>query len=191
MEQRFAAARKNPPELYAFLLRMPKGGDLHLHLGGAIYAETYLRIAAEDGLCLDLRDARHRGSLDGGGQHALWRGVEASHAQSDNALANAMIDSLSMRNFVPGRESGHDHFFAAFAKFGPYQPRHRGELLAEVVRRAAEQNESYLEIMTLNGAPANALGAQAGFFEDFVAVREKLMAAGTGKGGGGYAGQPG
>ncbi|HEX6897254.1 MAG TPA: hypothetical protein VF146_18370, partial [Bryobacteraceae bacterium] len=55
MEQRFAAARKNPLELYAFLLKMPKGGDLHVHAGGAVYAETYLRIAAEDRLCLDLR----------------------------------------------------------------------------------------------------------------------------------------
>jgi len=181
MEQRFAAARKNPPELYAFLLRMPKGGDLHLHLTGAIYAETYLRIAAEDGLCLDLRTHAIVAPLTAAGSTHCGDGVEASHAQSDNALANAMIDSLSMRNFVPGRESGHDHFFAAFAKFGPFQPRHRGELLAEVVRRAADQNESYLEVMTLNGAPANALGTQAGFFEDFVAVREKLMAAGLEK----------
>ena len=181
MEQRFAAARKNPPELYAFLLRMPKGGDLHVHLGGAIYAETYLRLAAEDGLCLDLRTHAIVAPLTAAGSTHCGEGVEASHAQSDNALANAMIDSLSMRNFVPGRESGHDHFFGAFAKFGPYQPRHRGELLAEVVRRAAEQNESYLEIMTLNGASANALGAKTGFFEDFVAVREKLMEAGLEK----------
>ncbi len=181
MEQHFAAARKNPAELYAFLLRMPKGGDLHLHLGGAIYAETYLRIAAEDGLCLDLRTHAIVAPLTAAGSAHCGEGVEASHALSDNALANAMIDSLSMRNFMPGRESGHDHFFGAFAKFGPYHPRHRGELLAEVVRRAADQNESYLEIMTLNGAAANALGTQTGFFEDFVAVREKLIAAGLEK----------
>ena len=31
---------------------MPKGGDLHNHLTGAIYAESYLRWAAEDNLCL-------------------------------------------------------------------------------------------------------------------------------------------
>jgi adenosine deaminase len=178
MEQRFAAARKNPPELYAFLLRMPKGADLHVHLGGAVYAETYLRLAAEDGLCLDLRTHAIVAPLTVAGSTHCGEGLDASHSQADNTLANAMIDSLSMRHFVPGRESGHDHFFAAFTKFGPYQPRHRGELLAEVVRRAAEQNESYLEIMTLNGAAANALGAKVGFFEDFVAVREKLIQAG-------------
>ena len=181
-EQRFAAARKSPPELYAFLLRMPKGADLHVHLGGAIYAETYLRIAAEDGMCLDLRTHAIVGAVSGASRAPCGEnGVEASRAQSDNTLLSAMIDSLSMRNFVPGRESGHDHFFAAFAKFGPYRPQRRGDFLAEVIRRAAEQNESYLELMTMNGSAANALGHQVGFFEDFGAVREKLMAAGLEK----------
>src|SRR5579863_8578264 len=182
MEQRFAAARKNPPELYAFLLRMPKGADLHVHLGGAIYAETYLRIAAADGMCLDLRTHAIVGAVSGASRAPCGEnGVEASRAQSDNTLLSAMIDSLSMRNFVPGRESGHDHFFAAFAKFGPYRPQRRGDFLAEVIRRAAEQNESYLELMTLNGVAANALGREVGFFEDFGAVREKLMGAGLEK----------
>lgn len=179
MEQRFAAARKNPLELYAFLLKMPKGADLHVHAGGAVYAETYLRLAAEDHLCLDLR--RHAIIAPPAGSNNPFcgeHGVEAGVAQTDSALASAMVDSLSMRNFMPGPESGHDHFFAAFSKFGPFKPQHRGELLAEVVRRAAEQNESYLELMTLNGAPANPIGSQVGFFEDFGAIREKFAAAG-------------
>src|SRR6266481_6920559 len=32
--------RKSPPLLEAFLREMPKGGDLHNHLIGAIYAES-------------------------------------------------------------------------------------------------------------------------------------------------------
>src|SRR6202521_6201537 len=50
----FKAARANPLDLRAFLVRMPKGADLHNHLSGAIYAETLIRTAAEDGLCVDL-----------------------------------------------------------------------------------------------------------------------------------------
>src|SRR5579862_9660154 len=46
--------RDRPPYLDAFLRRMPKGGDLHNHYSGAIYAESYLRWAADDGLCIDL-----------------------------------------------------------------------------------------------------------------------------------------
>ncbi len=48
VEQQFNQVRKSPPELYAFLLRMPKGGDLHNHLAGAIYAESFIRAAARE-----------------------------------------------------------------------------------------------------------------------------------------------
>src|ERR1700674_5903530 len=50
----FKAARANPLDLRAFLVRMPKGADLHNHLSGAIYAESWIRAAREDGLCVDL-----------------------------------------------------------------------------------------------------------------------------------------
>ena len=53
-----------------------------------------------------------------------------------------------MRGFVPSEgESGHDHFFETFAKFGGTDPRHTGEFLDEVSARAAAQNEQYLELM--------------------------------------------
>ena len=47
-------ARTDPLNLYAFLVRMPKGADLHNHLSGAVYAESWIRAAAEDNLCVDL-----------------------------------------------------------------------------------------------------------------------------------------
>ncbi len=175
IEKRFAELRSNPPELYAFLLRMPKGGDLHNHFSGAVYAETYLRAAAEDGRCVDLR------ALALVAPPCAENRIEAARVQADNALASQLIDSLSMRNFVPGRESAHDHFFATFNKLGPITPEHRGEFIAEVVRRAAQQNESYLELMTLNGGPANALGTRVGFDGDFEGAKEKLMMAGMQK----------
>src|SRR5882762_2834395 len=50
----FEAARANPLDLHAFLARMPKGADLHYHLSGGIYAESFIRVAAEEGLCVDL-----------------------------------------------------------------------------------------------------------------------------------------
>src|SRR5271163_2308397 len=47
------SARNNPAALMDFLARMPKGGDLHHHLTGAVYAESYIDYAVEDGLCID------------------------------------------------------------------------------------------------------------------------------------------
>src|SRR4051812_11119898 len=39
---KFDAVLGNPDQLAAFLTAVPKGGDLHNHLSGAVYAETYL-----------------------------------------------------------------------------------------------------------------------------------------------------
>src|SRR5689334_22079294 len=45
----FDSIRKSPPHQLAFLLKMPKGGDLHNHLSGAIYAESYISRATAAG----------------------------------------------------------------------------------------------------------------------------------------------
>src|SRR6188474_2002781 len=42
-----------PSELAAFLKAMPKGGDLHQHLSGAVWAETYLDWGGMDGDCIN------------------------------------------------------------------------------------------------------------------------------------------
>ena len=47
----YAMAKNDPVKLRNFLFKMPKGGDLHNHLTGTIYAESYLGWAAEDGKC--------------------------------------------------------------------------------------------------------------------------------------------
>src|SRR5215472_6207523 len=48
------AARANPLQLRNLLKKMPKGGDLHNHLSGAVYAESWIRAAADDHLCVHL-----------------------------------------------------------------------------------------------------------------------------------------
>ena len=51
MDRRLAELKKNPPELFAFLYKMPKGGDLHNHLSGAIYAENFSCCGSRGGIC--------------------------------------------------------------------------------------------------------------------------------------------
>src|SRR3977135_676114 len=43
----------NVPMLRQVLQAMPKGGDLPNHISGSLYAESYLRYAANDGICVD------------------------------------------------------------------------------------------------------------------------------------------
>jgi adenosine deaminase len=170
MERKLSDLRKSPPELYDFLYRMPKGGDLHNHLSGAVYAETFLKAAADDHDCID------KVALAIVAPPCKADQVDAALTQTDNDLRNAMIDSLSMRNFVAGKQSGHDHFFATFGKFGPVDS---GELIAEVVQRAGEQNESYLELMALSGGgDISDLGKVAGLDDDFDVTRQKLESGG-------------
>src|SRR6266852_7599025 len=152
-ELNLQAARQNPLELRHFLLGMPKGGDLHNHLSGAVYAESWIRAAAEDHLCVEIAKlafVKPRAGTSGGAeQPACGDGkVPAASAFKDQALYDALVDAFSMRGFVPSPGvTGHDHFFDAFAKFGGTDHRHLGEWIDEVATRAAGQNEQYIERM--------------------------------------------
>jgi len=149
----FNTARENPLELTAFLRMMPKGADLHMHLSGAVYAETFIKEAKEDGLCYDsatrtlLKPQQASGSTPR--QPECGKGDEpAVNAFHNQNLYDAMVDAFSMRAFVPSAGiSGHDQFFATFARFGAIDRSHTAEWVDEVARRAADQNEQYLEIM--------------------------------------------
>lgn len=174
----FEEARKEGPlALRAFLYEMPKGGDLHVHLSGAVYAESFLRAAGEDGLCVDtvrLEFVRPEHGACKAGE------VSAAAVPQDQKLYDALIDSFSMRTFVPVTgESGHDHFFNTFDKFGGTSKAHTPEWIDEVASRAAAQNEQYLELMeTPDFKPAAVLAAKVGFQPDFAQYREQLLAAG-------------
>jgi adenosine deaminase len=161
-----------------FLARMPKGGDLHNHLSGAVYAESYIGFAAGDGDCVDLASVTLvRPPCDESADRP-----PASGALSNEDLRNRLIDAWSMRNYHPTRNdrSAHDHFFATFGKFGlaADQP-HTGDMLAEVARRAAAQNETYLELMlSLDGGKARGMLKPADWSGDFAAMRSRLLEGG-------------
>ncbi len=139
--------------LREFLKRMPKGADLHNHLDGAVYAETFIRVGGEDGLCVDpvAKGFTKSQPIKSGAEPepACEAGdVPAAAVPKNQRLYDELVDSFSMRGFVPSEgETGHDHFFGTFAKFGGTDPRHTGEFLHEVTTRAAAQNEQYLELM--------------------------------------------
>ncbi len=178
VEARFEQLKKSPPELYAFLLRMPKGADLHNHLAGAVYAETFVHDAAAKHLCVD------RSTYIFVDKVAPCEAgfVDSAQAEHDGDLASAIIANLSMRDFVPAFQSGHDHFFDTFAKFEVVSHGKDPEFVVEAVRRAAEQNESYLELMALGaGAAVSRLGAKVGLDSDFEATRQKLLQNGLDK----------
>ncbi len=172
----YEAARANPLDLYAFLLRMPKGSDLHYHWDGGIYAESYIRVAAEDGLCVDL--ATHA-LIEPQGPCGMGQAA-AAQAFSDQNLYNALVDAMSMRSFVPtSGTSGRDHFFGTFARFSVPSRHHAGEWLDEIATRAAAQNEQYLEITVYeNFNHARQIAQQTGWRDDLAQLRDAMLAQG-------------
>jgi adenosine deaminase len=162
------------PELYAFLKRFPKGADLHMHLSGAIYAETFIDEAIRQGLCVAPVDAGKPAAPIGkdavqfvapvGSSHCGPGAVPVSTALTSQTLYDNLIDSFSMRAFVPFEGiDGHDQFFSTFARFSGLN-NVAGEWLDEVATRAAAQNEQYLEIMqTPSFSNAAKLGNQLGW----------------------------
>ena len=62
-----------------------------------------------------------------------------------SSLYGQMLDALSMRQFRPVIESGHDHFFNTFGKFSAVSRAHVPEMLTEDVWRLASENVDYLE----------------------------------------------
>ncbi|HWE83595.1 MAG TPA: hypothetical protein VG267_01530 [Terracidiphilus sp.] len=140
------AMRQGPPAVYAFLHQFPKGADLHVHLSGAVYAETFIRDAAEDGACVDpaalsLVQPPCTGNL------IPAKNLSGNIDRQNQLLYDKLIDSLSTRSFVPSAGwSRHDQFFAVFDRTSGLKD-HNAEWIDEVASRAAAQNQQYLELM--------------------------------------------
>ncbi len=195
-----AAKKMGPGELYAFLKPFPKGADLHMHLSGAVYAETFIAEAAREGLCVAFiargapatpegqRAARFVKPLLDQPNHCAPGQVTATFALHHQPLYDDLVDSFSMRAFVPTEGiDGHDQFFATFDRFGGLKG-DAGEWLDEVATRAATQNEQYLEIMqTPTFTKAKDLGNLIGWPVDaehsvtpaeLAQLRDQLLTAG-------------
>jgi hypothetical protein len=181
-EQRAAryldSVRQNPALLLAFLHDMPKGGDLHNHLDGAIYAEDLIDFAASDNFCVDRTTSRLLAPpCDSCEKYTAKPSIRCAY--DDHVLYNQIIDAWSMRNWRPGDESGHDHFFATFDKFSLASHAHVAEAITTVINRAAREHVQYIEFMhTADGRAAAELGVKLGWDDDVAKMRDRLLSGG-------------
>jgi adenosine deaminase len=166
----FETIKSDPHALYTFLKDMPKSGELHYHLAGGAYPETMLALAIQEDYCLNLKT------------HTISKatpcdGIKTVDLTNQRDLHPAIIQAWSMKNFIPGQESSHDHFFASFLKFMPLVFDYRPQLLAEIMQRAAAQHELYLEIMILpDNAVSTSFGELANRFTGYAAKQRALLA---------------
>lgn len=147
-------AKRTEPELIAFLSRVPKGGDLHNHVGGAVYSDYALNAAIAKGLTFDPATGVFGSDPTK---------IPAVKLLTDNALLYQFLNAASMRGWSGEGQTGHDHFFASF-DFARSARRAMSysDVLTEVVGRAKAQNLQYMELMA-GTTPGEALDA---YFKD-------------------------
>src|SRR5688572_898953 len=173
---RFSAIHADHTALRAFLQRMPKGADLHVHLSGAVYAEDLIAWAAEKGQCVRLPDVFFvPPPCESGTTPPV---AEAMRSQS---IYDDIVNALSMRFFVPSANtpSGHDQFFDSFAKYGVVTALIPAEMTATLLRRYAAQSVQHTELMlSFLGAKdrvelAGAIRDRKDFTERLAILKEK------------------
>ena len=145
MAESFNAIRQDQVALRQFLQQFPKGGDLHNHLSGTVYAESYLEWASEDGKCIDTTTLSI--SNPPCGLTPENKPLAEILRDSSSFPIDPIVDALSTRNYDRRTVSGHNQFFATFDRFRVAAEGRFGDMVAEARVRAGNQNISYLELM--------------------------------------------
>ncbi|WP_162250770.1 adenosine deaminase [Pelomonas sp. Root1217] len=156
----FQKLRTSPWLLRQFMASFPKGGDLHNHLDGSIYAENIIKWAAEDGKCV----APITGQISFPPCDTSRPAMKDYAADSVNY--RQLVDAYSVRNYERGPKSGHDQVFDTFGRFIPGTLGREGDMLREATNRRGAENTVYLELLQSWGMEkARAIAAaEAGAF---------------------------
>ncbi|MEC5166399.1 hypothetical protein RCH18_002139 [Flavobacterium sp. PL11] len=139
----FEKIRNNEAELTAFFSQMPKGGDLHHHFSGSIYAEPLLKRAIDDDFYLNtetmdvLKERPSKGK---------WE--QFSTLKNNGTLElfkQKIIQKWSVKDYNGVDYPSDKLFFESFMKFEPAIQGNFGEGLIELKNRAILENVSYIE----------------------------------------------
>ena len=144
-----SGAQPKTAELTMFFSMMPKGGDLHHHYSGAIYAEQYLDWVDQQHYCVD--KASYQIVSDPALVEAgRAKGTCLSSAQviADNPLYRELLQRWSIKDFSnhgalqspPDRQ-----FFDTFGYFGPVASSNTKAGLLTLKQRALQENLGYIE----------------------------------------------
>jgi putative adenosine deaminase len=143
----FDSIKNNHAALRQFFSFMPKGGDLHNHLTGSAYAETFFEMAIDKELFVNLET----------GQLYNEKPSDSETLQLKKDMPELhktrmwLIDKWSIRNFEPYKYPlGPDEYF--FGKFGLLAPlttetKDLARLAHELKMRASRENVQYLELI--------------------------------------------
>jgi adenosine deaminase/adenosine deaminase CECR1 len=129
-------------ELTMFFTMMPKGGDLHHHYSGAIYAEQYLEWVDKEGFCVNKTSYTIEKTKPAAGC------LSGQDVMNDNTVLANLLQRWSDKDFYnhSGIQSPPDRqFFDTFAYFNPVASTNAVDGVQRLKQRAIQENLSYIE----------------------------------------------
>ncbi len=143
VEQYFESIRNNEAALTAFFSQMPKGGDLHHHYGGAIYAEPLLQEAIEKNFYINIETMKVVKEKPSIGK---WQRFSSIKNTSDfGSIKQKILQKWSVKDYNNVDYPSDKLFFESFDKFWPAAKNNFPQGLVELKNRALKENISYIE----------------------------------------------
>lgn len=145
-ETYFNLHRNNEALMTAFFMQMPKGGDLHHHYSGSVYAETYFEtaVAADCWVNINTLFISQLPKTD----TSEWKSL--SMLKKSGRLPEfrlKLLQKWSVKDYEPCKAPSDKHFFETFMYFGSLSRTEYAKGLLELKQRALLENVSYIETM--------------------------------------------
>lgn len=142
-DQYFEKIRNNEAELTAFFAQMPKGGDLHHHYSGSIYAEPLLAHAIAEDYYLNTQTMTVSKEKQAFGDWVLFSTLK-NNGELD-AYKQKIMQKWSVKDYNNVDYPSDKLFFESFMKFEPAIKNNFEAGLLELKNRAIKENVSYIE----------------------------------------------
>lgn len=138
--------QKDNAKLTLFCSMMPKGGDIHHHYSGAMYAETYFDWGASKGMMLNTNT------------FLLTQGPCGSCVSIDSLKKNGVLyrkvldtwSDMDFSSFYHEQDQPDQHFFNTFSYFGNISWAYYKKGLQELKARAGIEHVQYIETMLMS-----------------------------------------
>ncbi len=135
--------RQDRVRLRLFFQQMPKGGDLHHHFSGSVYAETYLDFAEKENYWVHSRTfaVKRSPKVD-----TNWVAITTLQEEGTwPVVRERILRKWSTKEYQAGTLSPAEDFFEPFLLFDSIKNRTIRTGLLELKQRALEQQVSYIE----------------------------------------------
>lgn len=136
--------RGNPAKLTAFFSQMPKGGDLHHHYSGSVYAETFIDYVIEKDYFINKQTLEVTDVKPSNDEN--W--TRFSAIEKDGQLSEykfRLLQKWSVKDYNQVSIPSDKQFFETFPNFNIASKNNVDAGLLEIKKRAIEEHVSYIE----------------------------------------------